>query len=325
MPHLLCSDYPVLDTFFKTRPIGTLGTLAKMLRCPGAEATPQELMRVAEQANSLYRKVASKRKPDGTAREIFDAKFPLKSIQGRIQRMILVTVQFPEYLQGSIKGRGQGTNARKHVGRRLIITEDLENFFPNTSERLVFEIWHRFFCFPPEVSACLTKLTTKDGALPQGAKTSPLLANIVFWQFERDLVLEFQKRGVVYTRIVDDITCSAIRDLPPNEINWVITKLRAMAEAFGFRLKQQKETIAPANTRMVATKLLVNVRPALPSERRSNIRAAVKACEVSAFRGTVVPDKVFNQVSGQLAYLTQYHPNEGKALRQRLRATRNRN
>jgi hypothetical protein len=200
-----------------------------------------------------------------------------------------------------------------------VITEDVENFFPTTSEKLIFEIWHRFFRFPPDVSACLTKLTTKDGALPQGAKTSPLLANIVFWQSELHLVRCFQARGIVYTRLVDDITCSAVHDMTQDEIKWVITKLSAMAESVGFRLKRQKETIALPNTRMIATKLVVNVRTALPAEQRSKIRAAVNSCEISAKMGGQVPDKIFNRVSGQLAHLTQFHPTEGKALRERLR------
>jgi hypothetical protein len=252
---------------------------------------------------------------------VFDAMFPLKTIQGRIQCMILKTVQFPEYLQGSIKKRGQASNARRHVGRRLLITEDVENFFPKTSERVIFEIWHRFFHFPPQVAECLTKLTTKDGSLPQGAKTSPLLANIVFWQAERGLVLEFQRRGIVYTRLVDDISCSAVRDLSGEEINWVITKLRAMAAALGFRLKQEKETLADSASRMVATKLVVNAKAALPSEQRSKIRAAVNSYDPSVAKGGTI-DRSFNRVSGQLAHMTQYHPAESKALRAKLMTAR---
>jgi len=235
--------------------------------------------------------------------------------------MILRSVEFPEYLQGSLRHRGQASNARRHMGHRLVITEDVQNFFPATSAKTIFEIWHRFFCFPPEVAECLTKLTTKDGSLPQGAKTSPLLANIVFWQRERDLVLEFQKRGIVYTRLVDDITCSAVRDLSRSEISWVIRKLRHMTRSFGFRLKRKKETVAHASSRMIATQLVVNVKLALPTERRAKIRAAVNSCVASASERPV-SDTAFNRISGQLAHLTQFHPAEGRTLREKLRRAR---
>jgi retron-type reverse transcriptase len=293
-----------------------------MLRWPGSQKTPGELLYVADQASSLYRAAGAKRKADGSVRHIFDAKFPLKTIQGRIQCMILRRVNFPEYLQGCLKNRGQASNARRHMGRRLVITEDVENFFPATSAKVIFDIWHQFFRFPPDVAECLTKLTTKDGSLPQGAKTSPFLANIVFWQRERDLVLQFQKRGIVYTRLVDDITCSAARDLSQRQIRWVIQKVRRMTESFGFRLKVKKETIAHASSRMVATKLVVNVKLSLSTEQRSQIRAAVNSCVSSAGKSGHVSDKALNRVSGQLAYLTQYHPAEGRTLREELRNLR---
>ena len=95
VPPLLYSDYRALGTCFQTRPIGTLRTLARMLRWPGCQKSPAELQRVADQANSLYRVAGVKRKPDGTVRHLFDAKFPLKTIQGRIQSMILVPLIFP--------------------------------------------------------------------------------------------------------------------------------------------------------------------------------------------------------------------------------------
>jgi hypothetical protein len=211
----------------------------------------------------------------------------------------------------------------KHVGQRLVITEDVESFFPATSEKVVFEIWHRFFCFPPDVAQCLTKLTTKDGSLPQGAKTSPLLANLVFWEIEPDLVLKFESRGIVYTRLVDDITCSAARDLSRDEIAWVVTKLRAMTSSLGFRLKPGKETFADAGSRMVTTKVVVNVKPALPSEKRSKIRATVKGfADLPPTTGVLAETKAFNRIAGQVAYLTQYHPDEGRALRMKLKAAR---
>ena len=108
-----------------------------MLRCPGAE-TPEGLLKLAEEASSLYRVAGRKRKSDGSERILLDAKFPLKTVQARIQCMILKKVDFPLYLQGSIKKRGQGSNARCHVGRRLLITEDVENFFPATTSKVIF-------------------------------------------------------------------------------------------------------------------------------------------------------------------------------------------
>lgn len=53
-----------------------------MLRLPGSGMTSEELQAFADQASSLYRVAGLKRKPDGSVRPLFDAKFPLKTIQG---------------------------------------------------------------------------------------------------------------------------------------------------------------------------------------------------------------------------------------------------
>ena len=290
-----------------------------MLRCP-PDKNVASLLRLADEANSHYYVAGRKRKPDGSERILLDARYPLKTIHGRIQAMILKKVEFPEYLQGGIKKRGQASNAAHHTGRRLLITEDVENFFPATTSKVIFEVWHRFFRFSPKVAECLTKLTTKDNTLPQGAKTSPLLANIVFWQAEAQLVAELASRGIVYTRLVDDITCSSVRDISQDERAWVIKKVRALVSSQCFNLKPGKETVAGAGDRMVATKLVVNVRVALPSEARSNIRAAVKSC--GTLKKGEAGQRALNQVSGKVSYLTQYHSSEGKALREKLNLAR---
>jgi len=295
-----------------------------MLRWKGCLRSGAELLAIAGKASSLYRIAGRRKKPDGSERILLDALFPLKSIQARIQCMLLKRVSFPVYLQGSIKDRGQASNARQHVGSRLVITEDIENFFPTMSAKVVFQIWNRFFNFPPHVADCLTKLTTKDGSLPQGAKTSPLLANIVFWQRERDLVLSLQKRGIVYTRLVDDITCSTKRDLPPAEVTRVIRQVRYLAASLGFRIKRKKETIAHSNERMVATKLVVNAKLSLTTAQRARIRAAVHACVKASLSSQPLSDRVYNRASGQLAYLAQHHPTEGTDLREQLRKARRR-
>jgi hypothetical protein len=139
----------------------------------------------------------------------------------------------------------------------------------------------------------------------------------VFWQRERDLVLLLQKRGIVYTRLVDDITCSTKRDLAPAEVTWVIRQVRYLAASLGFRIKRKKETITRSNERMVATKLVVNAKLSLTDDQRSRIRAAVHACIKASLASQPLSDRVYNRASGQLAYLAQHHPTEGAYLSKR--------
>jgi hypothetical protein len=188
----------------------------------------------------------------------------------------------------------------------------------------VFDIWQRFFRFPPVVAECLTKLTTKEGALPQGAKTSALLANLVFWEDEWRVVADLHERGVTYTRLTDDITCSSNAPLPPAELTYCIEAIRTMCQRKGLQLKRQKQTIARAGTRMVTTKLVVNAKTSLPTEQRSAIRAAVAAIAAtpSGQRNTKTYEQRYRSAAGKVSYLKQHHPHEAAQLRARLRAER---
>ena len=316
MPHSNCSACLPPTTSFSSRPIGTLETLACMLKHPVAQ-----LDYIAATADQRYRIGKQERKKDGSVRTCYDALGDLKSIQARIQCLILNKVHYPLYLQGSIKDpvspRGQKSNAEQHTRKRTLITEDIKQFFPSVRRDVVFDIWHRFFGLPPAVAEVLTKLTTKDGRLPQGAKTSALIANLVFWDAEWLLVADFHKRGITYSRLIDDITCSSDAALSRELKTYIIDRLHAMVRRKGLRLNTDKQTITSSHERQVSTKLVVNRKTSLPAERRSAIRAAVWALQNTPVdaRETELYGKNYRRVSGLVSYLQQHHPREASQLR----------
>jgi retron-type reverse transcriptase len=290
--------------------------------------TTAELDQITADADRLYRIGRRLRKKDGTIRLCFKALAPLESVQARIRCLILKKVTYPCYLQGCIKDRtsprGQAANARLHVGRRILITEDIKQFFPSVRRPVIFDVWHRFFRFPPAVAECLTRLTTKEGILPQGAKTSDLLANLVFWEDEWRLVADLHARGITYSRLIDDIDCSSSASLPPAELTHCIEAIRTMCKRKGLQLKRQKQTIVRDGARMVATKLVVNTKTSLPAEQRSVIRAAVAAVTEAPSRQRNTKDygRRYRRAAGQVSYLKQHHPHEAEELRARLRDAR---
>ncbi len=103
---------------YQANPIRSVAALARGLRW-----NAQALMEMAERANSMWRTV--KPKP-GSTRQTFDAIGPLKEIHKRLKVNIFSKVDFPEYLQGSLKGRDYVTNASLHKGRQILICEDVK-------------------------------------------------------------------------------------------------------------------------------------------------------------------------------------------------------
>lgn len=279
----------------------------------------EHLRELAAQSDSLYRLAKKIVKPDGSIRQPFDALPPLKLVQRKIQKEFLSRVQFPRFLTGSIKGRDAVKNAALHVDSRIVVCEDVAQFFPSTSRELVYSVWRGFFRFGHEAAELLTALTTKDGSLPQGATTSSYLANLVFWQQEELLHSRFEEKGITYSRYVDDVSFSAKRDLTPEELSWCIAKLYGMFRSCGFYAKRKKQEISRSNGRMITTKLMVNRRPALLPPQRQQIRAGVHQLTVARpAAGIEVTVKEVNSMRGKVARLKQLHPTEGEALRLKL-------
>lgn len=303
---------------YSCAPITNLSSLARMLRM-----SIDDMLDLAKKSNTRYYKVFLKKK-DGSLRVAWNARPPLKSVQARIKCMVLAKVVFPDYLTGGIAGRDYKTNAEYHKASKIVVAEDISDFFPSVLAPSVYKIWRDFFHFSHEVSDCLTRLTTKDGFLPQGAKTSSYLANLVLWDVEAELVDYFHKLGIRYSRLVDDITLSSGRYLSPSEKRNAIAKVYAMLARKGFKPKRKKHDIFTSGGRMLVNNLVVNDFVGLPKEERANIRAQVSKIEESLKENLLsqnprsVSYRIYRSVSGKVAKLSRFHPTEGKALRARL-------
>lgn len=168
---------------------------------------------------------------------------PLKEVHKRLKLNIFSKVDFPEYLQGSLKGRDYVTNASLHKDKQILICEDVKGFFPSVSAAYVEDVWCGFFGFAPEVAKLLTQLTTKDGSLPQGSIASSFLANLVMWRYEPLLHAKLAQRGITYSRYVDDMVMSAATHLDKETQTWVIAQVYGMLAQHGLRASRKKHEV----------------------------------------------------------------------------------
>ena len=294
-----------------------------MLKC-----SQEDLQKVAQNAHRLYRVASRKKKSDGTTRICYDAMAPLKSIHARIQCLILKKVKFPPYLMGGIydreNPRDHVRNAERHIDARVVVNEDVSSFFPSTSVETVFDIWQHFFKFPEDVAKTLTLLTTHDGGLPQGAKTSSSLANLVFWRSEPSLYMSLKDQGFRYGRFVDDIGLSSGIDRSNSDLGRAIARVAGMVVQNGLRLKRKKHRIMRAGEPKEVTGLNVDKGVSIKPGRRANLRAMVHRCELLAQEK---PDSaelypLLQRSSCMVGQLSRLHPAEASLLRGRLRAIR---
>ncbi|WP_028301449.1 reverse transcriptase family protein [Oceanospirillum beijerinckii] len=297
-------------------PIGDLDKLALALH-----VSKKGLQTVTAQSNDLFFLTRKIKKEDGSYRLTYDAKPSLKSLHGKICEAFLKRVEYPDYLQGSIRKRDYLTDARSHVGSKVLISEDITNFFPSISKKTVHEMWVGVFGFSNIVAECLAELVTMNGDVVQGAKTSSYICNLVLWNREAQLVSQLRKKGLVYTRYVDDITVSSRRSLSKSEKSRIISSIYSMFRSIGAKPNRRKHKIMPRNTQQDVHGVNVNKdRPTMPMEKRNQIRAAVHRCEI-AFNGRPSSSEyvsLFNSVMGKVNTMGRMHRSEAGKLKARL-------
>jgi len=306
---------------FKDKPIASTAALARALRI-----AHRQLFWVTDHADLLYRALPPKIKPDGSIRQLYNPAHPLKEIQRRINRHIFGRVDFPFYLQGGIRDRKNPrhclANAKLHSDAKIVINEDISGFFPSITERQVQDIWQHFFHFPPDIAIILTKLTTHDGQLPQGAPTSSYLANLALWKHEALTVKTLSIRGIRYSRYIDDITLSSTRFQNNLGKTAMIRKVRSMCDRNNYQFKRSKHRIESSGQPMRINNLQINNGVTLPKKERARIRAAVHSCEkhLEPERTTNEYQVLFNSTVGRVNHLRRFHLHEGQQLLKRLDA-----
>src|SRR5205085_9895337 len=128
-------------------------------------------------------------KATGGERRIAAPRWPLRKLQRLILREILDKLPAHEAAHGFVRGRSVRSNAAPHEGARLVLKVDLKDFFPTIHYRRVKGLLTDIG-YGDEVAGALAGLCTHrpvlpdgtvvwPGVLPQGAPTSPALANLV--------------------------------------------------------------------------------------------------------------------------------------------------
>src|SRR5271166_3322108 len=158
----------------------SVNRLAEILRKPREELV--ELARFARTYHKPFDMTKPPRpfqkNPSSKTRPIDNPRGDLKKVQRRINRMLLRPTCFPDNMFGAVPRRSVMDNAELHLKASLLVTIDVKSCFPSITNVHVYSVWRNFLGCSTEVASILTKLTTFDRHLPQGAATSPLLANL---------------------------------------------------------------------------------------------------------------------------------------------------
>lgn len=197
---------------------------------------------------------------------------PLKLRQVWILKNMLECVEIPECVHGFVKNRSIKTNAMCHVGKNQVLCLDLADFFPSIHEAKVKKVFEKLGC-TEKVADFYTRLCTWRGKLPQGAPTSPYLANLVFDPIDYILMEFAEKHDLVYTRYADDLTFSADFGLEKLQ-----EKIITLIEENGFQVNKKKTHIMEKPYRKIITGLIVTDEVRVPKRFKKKLRQEIYYC-----------------------------------------------
>jgi RNA-directed DNA polymerase len=225
------------------------------------------------------------KKKDKSLRAISAPVGPLKSIQRKIATVLNEIYPEPLPSHGFVKDRSIITNADPHVLKRIVLNLDLEDFFPSIHAGRVLGLFQAApFNFSREIASTLTGLSTFHNQLPQGAPTSPILSNMICFQFDRDMARLAARTHTTYTRYGDDITFSTMAHRMPvalvstlGEKISVGQELESLILKHGFKVNHSKTRIHGVSRSKYVTGVKVNEKRNVARRYTRQVRAMVHA------------------------------------------------
>lgn len=219
------------------------------------------------------------RKASGALRLIEIPKCRLKSIQKVLVRDILNQLPPHACAHGFCRGRSIRTFVAPHVGKDVVLRLDLKDFFHTVPVARIGALFRRLG-YPPTVAWLLQGLCTHSVSpslagrpfaklpwkarkglhgkhLPQGAPTSPQLANLCTWRLDQRLDGLAKRFGFQYTRYADDLAFSGSSELA-GMAKFVEALVGAIVLEEGFQLNHRKTRLRLSSQRQCLAGIVVN-------------------------------------------------------------------
>jgi RNA-directed DNA polymerase len=283
-------------------------------------------------------------KRSGGHRLIETPKPLIKSVQRRVLRRILDAIPAHECAEGFVLGRSALSHAARHTRSSVLLCLDLEDFFTSIAYGRVFRVF-RAAGYPLSVARALAGLCTTalpaaelgrmprpqlasdvprhhrlrrnalQQHLPQGAPTSPALANLCAFRLDCRLSSAAHAAGLAYSRYADDLAFSAHGDAARRARPFA-TLAAAIAIDEGFDVNFRKTRVLHPSTRQQLCGIVVNAHPNVSRPDYDRLKAILTNCrrlgaasqnreEQADFRG---------QLRGRVAWVEAVAPARGAKL-----------
>lgn len=283
----------------------------------------------------------------GRFRLIESPKPRLKQIQRQILKQMLSHVPPHDAAHGFRSGRSIKTFAEPHLQKAVVVKMDLHDFFPSIHFGRIRSLF-RTIGYPEAVANQLTGLcttvtppdvirdSTQDTSfarhamglyakphLPQGAPTSPAIANLCAYRMDCRLEGLAKAAGAAYTRYADDLVFSGNAEFRRSASLFSIHAATIIMEE-GFTVHHRKTRIMRQAVQQRVAGLVVNQNLNLPRSDYDRLKAILTNCirhRPETQNRENVPD-FRRHLEGRVSYFESIHPARGERLRVLLKQVR---
>ncbi|HBC89598.1 MAG TPA: hypothetical protein DCZ94_21890 [Lentisphaeria bacterium] len=243
---------------------------------------------------------------EGKAPRIISVPAPiLKFIQKRILARMLEQIEIHPAAHGFVKGRTIFSAAEPHVGKRIVLSIDLRDFFGTISFKRVAGMF-KAYGIAKKQAFLLAGLCCYQKKLPQGAPTSPAISNIVCKRLDSRLAGLCRKHNINYTRYADDLVFSG-----DGRMLRFLKVFKEIVQKEGFAVADEKTFIRRSGSRQKVLGLNVNTKVSVPRKARRIIRAMVH----KQSQEKKPDDEMIAFLLGHAAFMKPVHPEQAAKLK----------
>lgn len=336
---------PLAAVFWKTPPIKDSRRLAKWLGLTDCEldwlanlSIPRTQSEPSRTRHYVYTWI---RKRSTGQRLIESPKIRLKQVQRQILHGLLSQIHPHPAANGFCPGRNVLTYVQPHVAHSFCLKMDLKDFFPSIQFGRIQGLF-RSAGYSKEVARYLAALCSNavdhdtifrancapyTGAseisrlymprhLPQGAPTSPAIANLIAYRFDARLTGLAEWIGASYTRYADDLLFSGGSKLARSAKRFA-TSVAAIAIEEGFQVQFRKTRFMHAAQRQQAAGVVINERTNLPRAEFDRLKAILFNCLRSGpeSQNREGHPNFREHLQGRIEWASQLNPKKAEKLR----------
>ena len=242
----------------------------------------------------------------GKERMLYTSRGLLLSLQTVIKKTL---EQFPVHTSahGWCKGRSPKTAAALHVGKPCVVSIDIADCFPSITHHHVYDLFVQLGCVA-DVAKVLTHLTTYDKHLPQGLRTSPVIANLVLAPVDRRISIISEKLCFSPSRYGDNINLSG-----NSKTEHLVKVVQTILAQSGYRTREEKFARQMQHSNQEVLGIEVNQYLNLSKTKRRQYRAIVHNCFVNGVEAEQREDEIdtadtIARIEGYLSYWEYINP-----------------